>query len=98
MDRFVTSLKEKYIERQFEDDVQWPPVTGNRQILINLRLVEADKIKGLGEIKNVSSNGKQHKDDKIKRTPILHTDLFKNYSGKKQVRKIIVEGNAAWYW
>ncbi len=98
MDRFVTSLKEKYLERRtvIEDDVQWPPVTGDRQRLINLKLVEADKIQGFGEVKHFSArgNGKQPNNDKIKRTPIFYTDLFKNYSGKERIRKIIVEGNA----
>ncbi len=33
-------------------------------------------------------------DDKVKRTPIFHGDLFKVEEGKKPVRKLIVEGNA----
>ena len=33
-------------------------------------------------------------DDKVKRTPILHGNLFKVEEGKKPVKKLIVEGNA----
>ena len=33
-------------------------------------------------------------DDKVKRTPILHGDLFKDEEDKQPVRKVIVEGNA----
>ena len=33
-------------------------------------------------------------DDNVKRTPILHGDLFKIEKSKKPAKKLIVEGNA----
>ncbi len=46
MNRFVTSLKEKYINRQLGEEEQWPPVRGDRhRRLIKLQLVETDKEK-----------------------------------------------------
>ena len=50
--------------------------------MINLQLVETDKVEGF------SGEGK------TKYTPILRNDLFKVEQGKKPVRKLIVEGNA----
>ena len=110
MNRFVTSLKKKYINRQFGEDEQWLPVRGDGQLrrLFKLQLVETDKIKGFGNKGNRSSgNGKQPEDDKDdkekgqllqddkeKRKSILHTDLFKTSSDNKPVRKIVVKGNA----
>ena len=80
INEFVTSLKESYRERQLICEEQWPPVRGDR--LINLQLVETDKVEGF------SGEGK------TKYTPILRNDLFKVEQGKKPVRKLIVEGNA----
>ena len=101
MNRFVTSLKKKYINREFGENKQWLPVRGDGQLrrLFKLQLVETDKIKGFGNKGNRSSgNGKQpedDKDDKEKRKSILHTDLFKSTSSdNKPVRKIVVKGNA----
>ena len=88
MEKFVTSIKRKYRERLIQHEEQWPPVRGNR--LIKLQLVEADKTEGFRA--GLSQHGAP--DDKIKRTPILHGDLFKVEEGKKPVRKLIVEGNA----
>ena len=88
MDKFVISIKRKYMERRLQNEKQWPPVRGDR--LIKLQLVEADKTEGF------RAGLPQHgvPDDKVKRTPILHGDLFKVEEGKKPVRKLIVEGNA----
>ena len=88
MQEFVEGLKEAYRERQLNYEEQWTPVRGDK--LIKLQLVEADKTEGF------RSGLPQHGDidDKIKRTPILHGDLFKVKEGKKPVRKLIVEGNA----
>ena len=80
INEFVTSLKESYRETQLICEEQWPPVRGDR--LINLQLVETDKVEGF------SGEGK------TKYTPILRNDLFKVEQGKKPVRKLIVEGNA----
>ena len=88
LQEFVEGLKEAYRERQLSCEEQWPPVRGDR--LIKLQLVEADKTEGF------RAGLPQHgaRDDNIKRTPILHGDLFKVEEGKKPVRKLIVEGNA----
>ena len=83
MEKFVRSIKRKYRERLLHHEKQWPPVRGGR--LFNLQLVEADKTEGFG-------GGSAA--DKVKRTPILHSDLFKVETEKKPVRKLIVEGNA----
>ncbi len=88
MDRFNDSIRRKYKERLLNHQNQWPPVRGDR--LINLQLVEAEKEKGFRA--GLPQHGAP--DDKVKRTPILHGDLFKVKKGRKPVRKLIVEGNA----
>ena len=88
MQEFVESLKETYTERQLSCEKQWPPVSVEK--LVQLQLVETDKKKGFRA--GLPQHGAP--DDKVKRTPILHGDLFKVEEGKKPVRKLIVEGNA----
>ena len=88
LQEFVEGLREAYRERQLSCEEQWPPVRGDR--LIKLQLVEADKTEWFRA--GLPQHGAP--DDKIKRTPILHGDLFKVEEGKKPVRKLIVEGNA----
>ena len=88
MDKFVTSIKRKYRERLLQREQQWPPVSVEK--LVNLQLVEAEKKEGFRA--GLPQHGAP--DDKVKRTPILHGDLFKVEEGKKPVRKLIVEGNA----
>ena len=88
MDKFVSSIKKKYRERLLSHGDQWPPVSVER--LINLQLVEADKKEGFRA--GLPQYG-AHNDD-VDRTPILHGDLFNVKKGKKPVRKLIVEGNA----
>ncbi len=44
MDKFIASIRRKYKERLFNRQEQWPPVSGER--LINLELVEAEKKEG----------------------------------------------------
>ena len=88
MQEFVESLKETYTERQLSCEEQWPPVSVEK--LVQLQLVEADKREGFRA--GLPQHGAS--DDKVKRTPILHGDLFKVEEGKKPVRKLIVEGNA----
>ena len=58
--------------------------------LVNLQLVEAERRKGFRA--GLPQHGAPN--DNVKRTPILHGDLFKVEEGKKPVRKLIVEGNA----
>ena len=88
MQEFVESLKETYTERQLSCEEQWPPVSVEK--LVQLQLVETDKKEGFRA--GLPQHGAP--DDKVKRTPILHGDLFKVKEGKKPVRKLIVEGNA----
>ena len=54
-----------------------------------MQLVDADKKEGFRA--GLPQHGAH--DGKVKRTPILHGDLFKVEEGKKPVRKLIVEGN-----
>ena len=88
MDKFVNNIKRKYRERLLQRIKQWPPVRGDR--LIKLQLVEADKTEGF------RAGLPQHHapNDKVKRTPILHGDLFEVEEDKQPVKKVIVEGNA----
>ena len=88
MQEFVEGLKETYTERQLSCEEQWPPVSVEK--LVQLQLVEANKREGFRA--GLSQHGAHG--DKVKRTPILHGDLFKVEKGKKLVRKLIVEGNA----
>ena len=88
MDKFVTSIKKKYRERLLQRELQWPPVSVKK--FVNLQLVEAEKKEGFRA--GLPQHGAPN--DKVKRTPILHGDLFKVEEGKKPVRKLIVEGNA----
>ena len=87
MEKFVNSIKKRYKERQLVIEDQWPPVSGDK--LINLQLVEADKKEGF------RGGLPQHDacSEKIKRTPILLDVLFRVEEGKKPVRKVLVEGN-----
>ena len=88
MQEFVESLKETYTERQLSCEEEWPPVSVEK--LVQLQLVETDKKEGFRA--GLPQHGAP--DDKVKCTPILHGDLFKVEEGKKPVRKLIVEGNA----
>ena len=88
MDKFVTSIKRKYRERLLQRERQWPPVSVKK--LVNLQLVEAEKRGGFRA--GLPQCGAP--DDKVKRSPILHGDLFKVEEDKQPVKKVIVEGNA----
>ena len=88
MKKFVDSIKRKYRERLLQREQQWPPVSVEK--LVNLQLVEAERRKGFRA--GLPQHGAPN--DNVKRTPILHGDLFKVEEGKKPVRKLIVEGNA----
>ena len=88
-EEFVESVKEVYRERQLNTEEQWPPVSGDK--LINLQLVEAEKKEGFRA--GMPQHGAPD-DKKVTRTKILHGGLFKVEEGKKAVKKVIVEGNA----
>ena len=87
MDRFLPSIKQKYKDRLINREKQWPPCHSNK--LVRLELVEREK--GQGYCDNIQRGS----DDKtFKRTPLAYGDLFKVESGKKPVRKVLVEGDA----
>ena len=86
-ERYITSIKRKYRERLINRENQWPPCKSNK--LVRLELVEGVK----GEVYYARHmRGQERKD--IKRTPLKYDDLFKVVSGKKPVRKVLVEGDA----
>ena len=84
MDKFVPSVKKKYKDRLINREKQWPPCHSNK--LVKLELVEREKGEGS------SANTQRGREDK--RTPLAYGDLFKEESGKKAVRKVLVEGDA----
>ena len=87
MEKFVTGIKRKYRERLINREKQWPPCHTNK--LIQLQLVEREK----GE--DYSTNQLRGREDKtVKRTPLAYGDLLMVESGKKPVRKVLVEGDA----
>ncbi len=88
MDKFIASIRRKYGERLLNREEQWPPVSGER--LINLELVQAEKKEGFRA--GLPQHGAP--DDNVKRTSILHGNLFRVKEGNTPVKKIIVEGNA----
>ena len=85
--KFVTSIRKKYQERRINCEKQWPPCHSNK--LVRLELVEREKGEGY------SANTQRGREDKgAKRTPLAYGDLFKVESGKRPVRKVLVEGDA----
>ena len=84
MEKFVDSIKQKYRERRINREKQWPPCHSNK--LINLELVEQKR----GE-SYLGNQPRGKKAENAKRTPLAYDQLFE---GKKQIRKILVEGDA----
>ena len=85
--RFISSMKGKYQERRINREKQWPPCHSDE--LVRLELVEREKGEGY------SANTRRGREDGgIKRTPLAYGDLFKVESGKRRVRKVLVEGDA----
>ena len=80
-------MKGKYQERRINRDKQWPPCHSDK--LVRLELVEREKGEGY------SANTQRGREDEgIKHTPLAYGDLFKVESGKRPVRKVLVEGDA----
>ena len=85
--RFISSMKGKYQERRINREKQWPPCHSDK--LVRLELVEREKGEGY------SANTRRGREDEgIKRTPLAYGDLFKVESGKRRVRKVLIEGDA----
>ena len=90
MEKFVTSIKKKYIERLTTHEKQWLPCYSTK--LVSLQLVE--RMKGEGYFAN-NQRGRQssRRDEVVKRSHLAYDDLFKVES-EKPVRRIVVEGDA----
>ena len=86
--RFIASTKGKYQERRINREKQWPPCHSDK--LVRLELVERGK--GEGCSANTHRGRAESKGDK--RTPLAYGNLFKVESGKRPVRKVLVEGDA----
>ena len=87
MDKFVTSIKKKYRDRLINCEEQWPPCHSSK--LVRLELVEREKGEGYS-----ANQQRGREESNVKRTPLAYGDLFKVESGKKPVRKVLVEGDA----
>ena len=85
--RFISSMKGKYRERRINREKQWPPCHSDK--LVRLELVEREKGEGYSANTQRGRKGKA-----VKRTPLAYGDLFKVESGKRRVRKVLVEGDA----
>ena len=85
--RFISIMKGKYQERRINREKQWTPCHSDK--LVRLELVERKKGKGYSAY---TQRGRE--DEGIKRTPLAYGDLFKVESGKRRVRKVLVEGDA----
>ena len=85
MDKFPLSMKRKYKGRLINRENQWLTLHSNK--LVRLQLVQKKKGEGCS-----AQRGRE--DETEKRTPLAYGDLFKGESGKEQVRKVLVEGDA----
>jgi Ran GTPase-activating protein (RanGAP) involved in mRNA processing and transport len=94
MDKFITSIKKKYRDRLTYKEDRWPPRHSSK--LIRLELIEKKKKVGpnCNEYQPLSLEEREDKDVITKRTPLAYHDVFKVESGKKTVRKVLVEGDA----
>ena len=86
MDKCADNIKELYRERLINRENLWPPCNSGR--LVRLELVERKGREGY------SAEYQRGRDDSVKRTFITREDVFKVESGKKPVRKVLVEGDA----
>ena len=85
--KFGTSIKKKYQEKLINCEKQWPPCHSDK--LVRLEIVEREKGEGY------SANTQRGRESEgVKRTPLAYGDLFKEESGKRPVRKVLVEGDA----
>ena len=89
MDKFVRSVKLKYKERRLNREKQWPPCKSEK--LVRLELVQSE---GQSTTQLAVTRGRDLEDKEIKRIPLAYSDLFKAERGKKQVRKVLVDGDA----
>ena len=95
METFVTSIKQKYQERLINREKQWPPCHSDK--LVRLELVERKKGEGYSakQQRGIEDRYRLGREGKtVKRTPLAYGDIFKEESGKRPVRKVLVEGDA----
>lgn len=85
MDKFVDSIKKKYIERKINKQRQWPPIQGDQ--LVELELVEEDK--GQKYLAKDYDNKAT-----VKRAAITYSKIFEGSRGKRPIRKVLLEGEA----
>ena len=84
--QFISVMKKKYQERRDREE-QWLLCHSDK--LVRLELVEREKGEGY------SANTQRGSEKKaVKRSPLAYGDLFKVESGKRRVRKVLVEGDA----
>ena len=89
--RFISIIKGKYQERRINREKQWPPCHSDK--LVRLELVEREREEGyFGYFAYAQRGGEE---EGIKRTSLAYGDLFKVESGKRRVRKVLVEGDAS---
>ena len=108
--RFISSMKGKYQERRINREKQWPPCHSDKLVRLELverdkgegyfaSTQRGREDKGIKRTPltygDYSANIQRGKKSKaVKRTPLAYGDLFKVESGKRRVRKVLVEGDA----
>ena len=80
-------MKGKYQERRINREKQWPPCHSDK--LVRLQLVKREKGEGYS-----SNTQRGSKKKAVKRTPLAYGGFLKVKSGKRRVRKVLVEGDA----
>ena len=87
MEKFISSIKKKYRERFLHRERQWPLCYSNK--IINLLLVNRKAGEGYF---GCQQRGKPVEEPK--RNFIDYSKLFEAESGKKPIRKVLIEGDA----
>ena len=91
--KFVTNIKKKYRERTLIREEQL--LCCRSEKLVRLELVERERLQAC-EQRGINDR-KVHKpltDNEVVRKPLAYADLFKVESGKKEIRKILIDGDA----
>ena len=82
--KFVTSIKKKYKGRRLIHEEQL--LSCRSEKLVRLELVERERLQ--------PSEQRGSGDNRVIRTPLAYADLFKVESGKKEVKTILIDGDA----
>ena len=87
VDKFVNSIKKKYKGRRI---IQEEQLLGCRsEKLIRLELVKKKRLQASEQRGNRGSE-----DSKVTRTPLAYADLFKVEEGEKEIKTILIDGDA----